>query len=78
MIKEGITGFNCSDLKDLNHKLESLKLSILSLKKYKIKAIYDQSESSNYLRIKLLDYIENKEIDLLINGQYGYSCSVTN
>lgn len=78
MIKEGITGFNCSDLHDLDHKLESLKVSILSLKKFKIKTVYDQNESSNYVRIKLRDYIENTEIDLLINVQYGYSCAVTN
>ncbi len=78
MIKEGITGFNCSDLEGLEDKLELLKKIILSLGKYKINSIYDQSQSSNYIRIKLIDYLENKKIDLLINCQYGYSCCVTN
>ena len=77
MIKEGITGFNHSDLEKLDQKLKTLKKRIWSLKKYKINAIYDQSESSNYLRIKLFDYLENKKIDILINCQYGYSSCVT-
>ncbi len=78
IIKEGITGFNCSDLEDLAQKLESFKIAILSLENYKIMEVYDQNESSNYVRFKLRDYIENKEIDLLINCQYGYSSAVTN
>ena len=77
MIKEGITGFNCSDLEGLSNKLKLLKKNILHLKKYKINAFYDQNETSNYVRIKLYDFIENKKIDLLINCQYGYSCCVT-
>ncbi|WP_324026483.1 hypothetical protein QSV08_03075 [Maribacter sp. BPC-D8] len=77
MIKEGITGFNCSNLEGLSNKLELLKKNILYLKKYKIKAFYDQNETSNYVRIKLYDFIENEKIDLLINCQYGYSCCAT-